>query len=112
MDLQQRKLTRSEWDSIEVPVTAEEKDILSLIMRGYTDVNIKQNKTMSMLSFLKIDASMELNDHLFKTYFDPVLQKTLQKYGKDAGFVYVSELEQKAQEHRPSAHPKHGIESG
>jgi hypothetical protein len=41
MDLNQRKLTRSEWESIEVPVSFQEKDVLGLIIQGFHNVNIK-----------------------------------------------------------------------
>ena len=44
MDLKQRKLNRSEWNSIEVSVSKSEIDILNMIMLGYHDVNIKINK--------------------------------------------------------------------
>ena len=44
MDLNQCKLSKSEWNSIEVPVCDQEKEILSLIMKGYNNVNIKYNK--------------------------------------------------------------------
>jgi hypothetical protein len=97
MDLQQSKLTRSEWDSIESPVAPQEKEILALILRGYSEPNIKQNKTKSMMTFLKIDESQELQDYLFKTYFDSVIQRTLQKYAKDPSmqdFEYMSTLRQ------------------
>ena len=42
MDLNQRKLNKSEWDSIEIPVSKSEKDILNLIMLGFHDVNIRK----------------------------------------------------------------------
>ena len=41
MDLDQRKLNKSEWETIEVPVSQEERDVLNLIIRGYHDVQIK-----------------------------------------------------------------------
>ena len=50
MDLNQRKLNKSEWESIEVPVTEDEKNILTLICKGYHDVNIKINNNNSILS--------------------------------------------------------------
>ena len=50
MDLQQPKLTKSEWESIETPVSATEIEILKLIVDGYSNVNIKYNKTNSILS--------------------------------------------------------------
>ena len=35
MDLTQRKLTRAEWNSIELPISDEEKRITTLIKEGY-----------------------------------------------------------------------------
>ena len=57
MDLTQRKLTRSEWETIEVPVSQSEKQILKMIVAGYSDVNIRTNDHLSLYSFLKIDKS-------------------------------------------------------
>ena len=44
MDLQQRKLKKSEWDSIEISVSQDEMDVLRMIIQGYHDVNVKINK--------------------------------------------------------------------
>jgi len=49
MDLIQRKLTKSEWNSIEIPVSTDEKRILELIKDGYTNVNIIRNYTQTLL---------------------------------------------------------------
>ena len=46
MDLKQIKLSKSEWDSIEIPVTDKEKEVLTLIMNSHNDVNIKINKAL------------------------------------------------------------------
>ena len=43
MDLIQRKLTKSEWEGIEVPVSEDEREILKLIKNGYRDINIRYN---------------------------------------------------------------------
>ena len=40
MDLQQDKLTKSEWESIEIPVIQAEKDIFNLIIKGYHTVDM------------------------------------------------------------------------
>ena len=52
MDLNQRKLNKSEWESIESPVSEYEVEILKLIINGYHNVNIKYNKTKSLFSYL------------------------------------------------------------
>ena len=69
MDLTQRKLNKSEWESIEIPVNDKEKSILQLIMNGTEDVNIRFNDAISLLSFLKVENSVEMEDYLFVKYF-------------------------------------------
>jgi hypothetical protein len=68
MDLQQRKLKKSEWDSIEIAVSKSEMDVLSMIMQGYHDVNVKINNNHSIFTFLKIDFSEKMEDHLYNKY--------------------------------------------
>ena len=48
MDLQQRKLTKSEWDSIEMPLSKSEIEILQLIADGYDNIDIKYNKNANI----------------------------------------------------------------
>jgi len=81
MDLQQRKLTKSEWESIEVPVSSDEIEVLQLIIRGYDNVNTKYNKTNSLLSFLKMDHSDVLEDYLYNKYFADTIKNLVDKYG-------------------------------
>ena len=80
MDLQQNKLTKSEWESIEIPSTPEEKIILKLIIRGYHNVNLKINDTLSILSFLKLENTDTINDHIFIKYLQPELVNIFKKY--------------------------------
>ncbi len=67
--LKQLKLSKSEWDSVEIPVSPEELAILKLITSGYADVNIRTNKTNSLLSFLKIEYSKQMEDFLYNRHF-------------------------------------------
>jgi hypothetical protein len=68
MDLHQRKLIKSEWDSIEIPVSKQEIDILNLIIKGFHDVNIKINKNESIFTFLKIEYSTKMEDYIYNKY--------------------------------------------
>ena len=68
MDLKQRKLNRSEWNSIEVSVSNSEIEILNLIIRGYNDVNIKINNNNSIFTFLKIEFSEKMEDYVYNKY--------------------------------------------
>jgi|GEM_PF-1607573 len=82
MDLTQRKLNRSEWESIEVPVSAEEKEVLQLIINGTAFVNIKYNKAISLLSYLKVENNNEMEDYLYNKYFDARIKKLKTKCPK------------------------------
>ena len=75
MDLAQRKLNKSEWESIEIPVSQEEKEVLQLIMDGYSNVNIKYNKFNSLFTYLKIEYSEAMEDHLYNKYFSEKIKK-------------------------------------
>jgi hypothetical protein len=78
--LKQSKLSRSEWDSIEVPVSEEEKEILRLIIHGFSDIHIKYNKTTSLFSFTKIEITPENEMFLYEKYFEPKIKEMTTKY--------------------------------
>ena len=65
MDLTQTKLTKSEWESIEIPIHENEKKIVKVIMDGFTNVSIRFNENKSMNQFLNLDESMEDYDYYF-----------------------------------------------
>ena len=62
MNLNQNKLSKSEWDGIEIPVSSDEIEILKLIISGFHDVNIKYNKANSLFSHLKIEYNEKMED--------------------------------------------------
>lgn len=68
MDLQQRKLNRSEWNSIEISVSKTEIDILHILTNGFHDVNIRVNNNNSIFTFLKIEYSEKMEDYLYNKY--------------------------------------------
>lgn len=78
MDLTQSKLTKSEWISIEVSVSDQEKQILQLIIDGYVNPNIKQNHTLSLFSYIKVENTPEMNYYLFQEYFSPIIHDFFQ----------------------------------
>ena len=87
MDLNQRKLTKSEWDSIEEPVSSQEIEILQLIIDGYDNVNIKYNKHNSLFTFLKIEYSKPMEDYLYNKFFSEGINSLITKY--DAQYLQV-----------------------
>jgi hypothetical protein len=83
MDLNQQKLTKSEWETIEVPVSKDEIELLNLIIKGNNDVNITKNNTSSIFSFLKIDYSEQMEDYIFNKYFSEKTNELIKKYNID-----------------------------
>ena len=69
MDLKQRKLSKSEWESIEIPVSKDENEVLQLITNGFSNVNLKVNKTDSIFTYLKIEYNSQIEEFLYVKYF-------------------------------------------
>ena len=80
MDLDQRKLNKSEWDSIEIPVSQQEKDILNLIINGFSNVNIKFNKCNSIFTFLKIEYNEKMEDYLYIRFLKKQIDELIKLY--------------------------------
>ena len=81
----QIKLSKSEWDSIEVPVSEQEKTILELVVAGYHSVNIKVNNTVSLFTFLKIEFSEKMEDYLYNNYLRAIVLELI----KDHKITYI-----------------------
>jgi len=92
MNLNQTKLTKSEWNAIEVPVSEKEKAVLELIKTGYHNVNVKYNDYLSLCSFLKIEYSEEMEDHLYNTYFGKKVASIKKKYDCEGLVIGASSL--------------------
>jgi len=83
MDLQQRKLNKSEWQNIEIPVSKQEQHILRMIKDGYENVNIKVNNNNSIFTFLKIEYSEAKEDYLYNKYFKHLVDEIEQMLVKE-----------------------------
>ena len=88
MNLNQLKLSKSEWESIEIPVSDAEQKILRLITNGFSNVNIKHNDTNSLFTFLKIEYSSQLEEFLYIKHFDTKIKLLVAKY--NLGFIRFS----------------------
>ena len=80
MDLIQRKLTKKEWESIEIPVPIKEKEILLFIKKSFHNVLNKLNNTKTILSFTKINDSESIHYYLYTLYFENNVVKLFNKY--------------------------------
>lgn len=80
MDLTQRKLSKSEWDGIEIPVNKDELEILQLIVNGFSNVQLKVNNTNSIFTQLKIEYNDQIEEFLYANYFAEKIKTLVQKY--------------------------------
>ena len=74
MDLKQRKLNKSEWDSIEILVKESELHVLGLIIKGYHDVLVRINNNNSIFTFLKIEFSDKMEDFIYNRYLRKIVE--------------------------------------
>ena len=75
MDLQQRKLTKAEWVSIERPVDPEELRIVNLIIEGYSNVNSRTNNSPTLRRFLKIQDAKGIDSYIYTKYLQDDIRK-------------------------------------
>jgi len=81
MDLTQQKLTKSEWEYLEVPVNVKEKKILTLIYNGFDNINYTYNESKSLLGFMKItENSEEFHLYLYENYFKKIIKNIIENY--------------------------------
>ena len=69
MQLTQTKLTKKEWESIEVPSPPEEQRIINLIQQGFYNVNFSENQGKTILDITKIDKNDDVEKYLYNLYF-------------------------------------------
>jgi len=93
MDLTQSKLTKKEWETIESPISADERKILKMIISGYDDVNIHSNNNLSMFSFVKIDITPETEIYLYQTYFSETIKTIILKYNSETSGTLLPTVE-------------------
>ena len=80
IELFQTKLTKSEWDYTEIPESEEELEILELIKKGYSNVNIKYNNSKSLIGLLKTSNTEEIMKYLYNIYFKKKINELIIEY--------------------------------
>ena len=88
MDLEQRKLSKEEWDSLEIAVSPEELGILKMIHVGFDSPGITSNATTTLLNFIKLSIQddkngkkkREFDEYLYKTYFQDMIDKMFEEH--------------------------------
>ena len=88
MDLEQRKLSKEEWDSLEIQVSPEELNILKMIRDGFDSPGITSNATTTLMTFIKLSIQddkdgkkkKEFDEYLYKTYFQDIIDDMFKKH--------------------------------
>ena len=80
MDLSQQKLNKNEWDSVEISVNSNEKEVLELIMKGFHNPDYQYFKNNTLLRYLKVSSNTDYMDkYLYGIYFEELLNTIIQK---------------------------------
>jgi hypothetical protein len=77
MNLTQQKLTKSEWDFLELPINKNELYILKFIHNSHNNINASENPNNSLISYLKINVEEYEDFHKYfynKFYEEPIHQ--------------------------------------
>ena len=90
MDLTQSKLSRAEWNSIEIPVSEDEQFILKMINEGSSSVNIKTNRHSSIIQFMKLEKTVANEICLYEKYFQQTIQNIVELPGIKSVFEMPS----------------------
>lgn len=75
MDLNQVKLSKTEWTSTEIPISQQEMKIVRMIVDGYDDFNIRENENQSIASFIKMTSVQGVHEYLYIHYFENDIKK-------------------------------------
>lgn len=94
MDLEQRKLSKEEWDSLEISVSPEELKILKMIYDGFDNPGIVSNTTSTLLNYIKLSIQDDPNgnkrkgydNYLYKEYFHDNIVKMFKKHNLELNY--------------------------
>ena len=76
----QGRLTKSEWNNMEIPVSPDELSIIKLIRDSYHNVQMKMNGNTSMIGVLKTSSSPEMHAHLYQKHFENIVSECVKTY--------------------------------
>ncbi len=68
--MNQSKLTKSEWNAVEIPVSPDELRILKFIQAAFHNTEMVENSMKTLYTYLKLEPSPQLDSHLFQKYFN------------------------------------------
>ena len=75
MDLTQCRLSRNEWEAIEVPVAPEEQRVGRMLLEAAHAPSMRRNRAQSLATYLQIKRSPATSHHFWTAYLQPELAK-------------------------------------
>ena len=93
MNFVQSKLTKEEWNTIEKPVSIKEKEILKLIIDGFYNHDIRENKTNTLYNLLKVRYSESIDKYIYCKYLQSKLLKISNKYGLNITNISIDKIQ-------------------
>ena len=75
MDLTQCRLSRNEWEAIEVPVAPEEQRVGRMLLEAAHAPSMRRNRAQSLATYLQIKRSPATSQHFWTEYLQPELAK-------------------------------------
>lgn len=79
MNLTQQKLTKEEWDFLEIPLDNNEIFVLKYI-KNNNNLSDKYNNNLSLLKFLKLKDESHFHCYFYNLYYKKILNKFNKKY--------------------------------
>lgn len=76
----QGRLTKSEWNNMEIPVSPDELTVIKLIRDSYHNVQLKMNHNSSMIGILKTSSSPEMHAHLYQKHFEQQIHEMVNTF--------------------------------
>jgi len=89
MNLNQTKLTRQEWESIETPISLKEKDIVNFIVDCYETNQLEKKESVmrSVCQQMKLNCTDVISDYCFLLFFSKLLNELRVQFEKS---IYCS----------------------
>jgi hypothetical protein len=90
----QGRLTKSEWNNMEIPVSPDELTVIKLIRDSYHNVQLKMNPHSSMIGILKTSSSPEMHAHLYQKHFEQLIRDMVKTFQLVPAFSCDANLKQ------------------
>ena len=79
--LAQTKLTKKEWEMVEIKVTPDKLEILDMMDKGYDDIHIIIYKIQSLISFLKLENIKDVDGYIYEQFFKNHILEIMKRAG-------------------------------